>query len=150
MAWTLNIRNTVMIKCGGCIYSENVIITAAHCCAGRKITNEKDEIIAGELYLQKVSDDFQNSKIKEFVIHPDYNEISLENDICLLYLENPLILSANTSVDSIDLADEDNTLPTECTISGWGTERVFIYYLRKSVNSVLKCTECGRLTWNLK
>ena len=125
-----------MIKCGGCIYSENVIITAAHCCAGSEITNEKDEIIAGELYLQKVSNDFQNSNIKHFVIHPDYNEISLENDICLLHLENPLILSANTSVDSIDLADEDPMLPTECTISGWGTERVFIYYLRKLVNSV--------------
>ena len=136
-----------MIKCGGCIYSEYVIITAAHCCAGTEITNEKDEIIAGELYLQKVSDDFQNSKIKEFVIHPDYNEISLENDICLLYLENPLILSANTSVDSIDLADEDPMLATECTISGWGTERVFIYYLRKLVDSVSIFTKCLPIVW---
>ena len=114
-----------MIKCGGCIYSENVIITAAHCCAGSEITNEKDEIIAGELFLQKVSDDFQNSNIKEFIIHPDYNDNSLENDICLLYLENPLKLSANTSVDSIDLADEDFLPNSICTISGWGTEKVF-------------------------
>ena len=114
-----------MIKCGGCIYSENVIITAAHCCTGSKITEDKDEIIAGEIYLQKVSDDYQNSNIKEFVIHPDYNEISLENDICLLFLENPLILSANMSVDSIDLADEDTMPNTDCTISGWGTEKVF-------------------------
>ena len=83
--------------CGGSIYSENVIITAAHCCdvVINFINQNSDrsamddyEIVAGDLILSDTSGYEQKSKIKSYRIHPKYDKKIMKNDICLLYLES--------------------------------------------------------------
>ena len=79
--------------CGGSIYDENTIITAAHCCDMFNfypLNNTK--IVAGELDLVTSSGFEQVRRIKDFLMHPDFDYWNINNDICLLTLESPLEL----------------------------------------------------------
>ena len=121
------------IKCGGSIYSENVVITAAHCCDNFHCDDPSTltpDIVAGDV---KISDETMNneiiirqqSRIKAFRIHPGWKQDSqiIQNDICLLYLETPLDLTGKY-VRLVELATEDPLPETNCTISGWGAIKV--------------------------
>ena len=61
----------------------------------------------------------QKSEVSEILIHPDYDEETVKNDICLLYLKTELNLNGN-DVKSIDLEMNDPGPETKCDISGWG------------------------------
>ena len=108
--------------CGGSIYSETVIVTAAHCC---KIFEDTPydttwfQIIAGDLIFSDNSGLEQRSKIKDYLIHPDYSINPATNDICLLYLETKLDFSGD-DVKYIEAAVLDPEPGTLCDISGWG------------------------------
>ena len=108
--------------CGGTIYSETVIVTAAHCCKVFEDTEYDEtwfEVIAGDLILSDNSGLEQRSKIKDYLIHPDYTTNPPASDICLLYLETELDFSGN-DVKYIEAALEDPEPGTMCDISGWG------------------------------
>ena len=108
--------------CGGTIYSETVIVTAAHCCKMFEDTIYDTtwfEVIAGDLILSENSGLEQRSKIKSYLIHPEYTTNPATNDICLLYLEDEFDLSGD-NVKSIPLATKDPEVGTGCYISGWG------------------------------
>lgn len=65
---------------------------------------------------------------KRLIIHPDYNtKYSYYSDICLVELENELILGEN-NVDKIELAESnEDIIPGETVrVTGWGTTS-FVY-----------------------
>ena len=78
--------HTTQIQCGGSIYNESIIITAAHCCDGlleHDIFWEFNyQIVAGELSIKEYSGYEQISKIESYVIHPGYDSITVQNDVC--------------------------------------------------------------------
>ena len=114
--------------CGGTIFSETVIVTAAHCCKVFEDTIYDVtwfEVIAGDLILSDNSGLEQRSKIKDYLIHPDYTTNPPTNDICLLYLETEL--EFNDDVKYIDLEVKDPEPGTMCDISGWGLLEVSWY-----------------------
>ena len=115
--------------CGGTIFSETVIVTAAHCCKVFEDTIYDVtwfEVIAGDLILSDNSGLEQRSKIKDYLIHPDYTTNPPASDICLLYLETELDFSGN-DVKYIEAALEDPEPGTMCDISGWGLLEVSWY-----------------------
>ena len=120
---------TSQMYCGGSIYSEDVVITAAHCCVGILVDNplwEIDtDIVAGELSVLETSGYEQSSSIKNYTIHPEYNKTTIQNDVCILYLETPFDLTGKMA-KSIELAKEDPQVGTTCDISGWGTLQVSV------------------------
>lgn len=59
-----------------------------------------------------------DSKVTEIRQHAEYNSQTIENDISLLILANPVSPSAN--VDFIDLEDADLAHDDEVTVFGWG------------------------------
>ena len=118
--WTID-GNTA---CGGSIYSSDVIITAAHCCAlFSQVDYSFHEIIAGELS-PTLNFGGQRSGIKFHLTHPDYNAQTFENDVCLLYLESDFDFN-DKKVAAIPLNKQ--SLPNSgksCVVSGWGTTTV--------------------------
>jgi len=107
--------------CGGTIYSSEVIITAAHCCESLGDDNYY-KIIAGEQDLDTQEPSEQRRSVTSFIMHPDYDTDTLENDICLLFLSSPLNLTGSYA-KSLPLATEGSVITngTECFISGWGS-----------------------------
>merc|ERR1711988_366984 len=84
--------------CGGNIFNENTIITAAHCADGAN----RIQITAGA-HDQTVSEPSQQVVIStSHIEHPDWNSFTLSGDVAILYLDSPLTFTAE--IDSI--ADE--------------------------------------------
>ena len=119
----------VSIVCGGTIYTPQTIITAANCCAALEeiiengsVTLNDNEIRGGELVLSETSGVEQTKKIRDYLIHPNYNTNHYDgvgsDDICLLFLESEL--EFNDQVKSISLNTDATTSGMECVVSGWG------------------------------
>jgi len=116
--WQVLWTNDFMVYCGGTIFNESTIITAAHCCKGYDNWNGT-LIMAGGI---DAIDDFeaQIKTVKSHLIHPEYvGDENNFNDVCLLTLDSNLELNANVS--KIPLNTEDLEPNTKCVVSGWGT-----------------------------
>ena len=133
--------------CGGSIFTDNMVLTAAHCC--KAVTDYGSiasdvKVVAG---LVRLRNEFQSNRkyreeihVKEMIIHPNYTGMNdnFQNDICILQLEDQFNLGS--MIANIPLRKNDSQLEgTKCTISGWGTTRVckskmcryfpFLYFL---------------------
>ena len=111
--------------CGGSIYNETTIITAAHCCDGIEHDDWPDKkIVAGQLDLLSSSGYEQTKKINSFAMHPDYDPSlgDMSNDICILFLDSPMTF--NDNVDKIPLDTMGPTTKETCIVSGWGVFQV--------------------------
>ena len=110
------------VFCGGSIYNESTIITAAHCCEAIDdgfLPLDDTVIMAGRIDIDDMVNG-QDITIKSYLIHPDYHGSSeLHNDICLLILDDNLVFNEN--VKAIALNSETLVADTKCIVSGWGT-----------------------------
>ena len=106
--------------CGGSIYSETVVVTAAGCCQRLRIApvRARIQIVAGDISPTIHSEIGQRLKIESYLIHPNYTENVETNDICLLYLKGGFNLTTGY-VKNISLATNDPEPNTECNVSGW-------------------------------
>ena len=130
-----SLTGALQVFCGGSIYDETTIITAAHCCDGCDWT-ENPKVIAGDLDTSLDSGYEQVRGISNIMTHPAWlgADISFANDLCLLTLDSPLEL--NDQVKSIALDEAEPVPDTNCIVSGWGTLSVrnlglhsFIYFI---------------------
>jgi secreted trypsin-like serine protease len=111
--------------CGGSILNTRWVVTAGHCVQG--VTKRSLRVVAGEHNRSTNEGVEQTFSIATIVRHPQYNSGTLENDVALLELSSPIILSSArrtaaiplfTPADSAAGLDAPGTL---ATISGWGT-----------------------------
>jgi len=86
--------------CGATIISEEWILTGAHCMSS--VPMEELGVLVGDHNLQTISKSQKFIKVKEKVVHPDFNTLgnktsALNNDIGLLRLEYPIIFTSQIS-----------------------------------------------------
>jgi secreted trypsin-like serine protease len=111
--------------CGGSILAARWVVTAAHCVDGSSPGSLR--VVAGEHRLNRLENIEQFMSLSRIIVHPDYNPSTSENDIALLELSTPLILSSArraatiapfTPADSAAGLDAPGTM---AKVTGWGT-----------------------------
>ena len=105
--------------CGGSIYDQTTVITAAHCCRAHNPSTVS--VLAGDYHRQGHTDQYeQEVKVAHMLVHEYYDNRDFSNDICLVLLSTPI--SYNEYVGPISLPEpgQEEQSGTLCTVSGWG------------------------------
>lgn len=111
-------QNSYSHNCGGSIYSEHLIVTAAHCVIGRVASQY--QIVAGANERRSV--DGVVVPVKEIIMHEQYDPSTYDNDIALIVLGAPLPIN-NVTIKAIPLADKPSANGATAIVTGWGTLR---------------------------
>ena len=90
-----------------------MIITAAHCCE-KSVKIEDFSIYAGSTDLYEKN---QVRSASHFSIFPEFNNVTLKNDICLVTLNDTL--QESEKVQKVQIGKVQKT-GTPCWIAGWG------------------------------
>ena len=110
-----NPSNPYTHTCGGSIYSENIVVTAAHCIIATVPSQLK--VVAGTNF--KSGSDGVVVPVKEIIMHENFNPETYNNDVAILVLSVPLPLNKFTirAIELIHFAPIEKSLST---VTGWG------------------------------
>lgn len=105
--------------CGGSLIDTSVILTAAQCIIGKEPKQFKVHL--GEWGTRGTDTLFplQVRNVVEFVLHPEYDDQTLLNDVALLYLDKPAEISS--SVNTICLPPSDTIFDYSSCLATGGT-----------------------------
>ena len=88
--------------CGASIIHPFLLLTAAHCITTLNLFPDQIQVIAGEHSLDVAEDGEQVRNVSQIILHDGWNMKTLENDIAILVLNEPLQFDNYTR--SIDIA----------------------------------------------
>uniref|UniRef100_A0A1I8QDI6 Peptidase S1 domain-containing protein n=1 Tax=Stomoxys calcitrans TaxID=35570 RepID=A0A1I8QDI6_STOCA len=106
-----------MHTCGGVIYNEHVILTAAHCVYKRE--ERSFVVVAGSDY--RAGGDGFIGLVDKIVIHENYNPALTDNDLALVFLSTPLAFNVSNTIKPAELTEEEPKAGSKAFVSGWGT-----------------------------
>lgn len=138
--WQVSVQNNSLHCCGGVIYSDRAILTAAHCLSNVTVTDLS--VRAGSSHWSKGG---QVLKVLKTIAHPKYvPKLYNPYDIAVLILEAPLKLGG--TVKKIPLAEQTPVAGTIVLASGWGYTREnssFLWPILQGVHvAILNRTDC--------
>ncbi|EDL85331.1 rCG52171 [Rattus norvegicus] len=115
--WQVSIQENDHHFCGGSILSEWWILTVAHCFYSQELSPTELTVRVGTNDLTTSPMELQVTNI---IRHKDFKRHSMDNDIALLLLANPLTFNEQTVPICMPLQP---TPPSwqECWVAGWGT-----------------------------
>ncbi|KAK3091922.1 hypothetical protein FSP39_023749 [Pinctada imbricata] len=105
--------------CGAAVIAQNWVITAAHC-IGAKRNTDGIYLNIGDTRRFAYSQYRQIRQGKTFYVHPDYSSVTVEHDIALIELDEPIHF--NDYVRPVCLPGSSDVTPvgTRCYVAGWG------------------------------
>lgn len=116
--------------CGGSIYNEHWIITAAHCT--KNFENHFFEVRAGILRRSSYSPSTQITRVTHVIPHENYERATMNNDIALMKVLHhfsfnrwvrPICLPAKDRISAKDNWKFGPAPGTMCSAIGWGAIR---------------------------
>lgn len=117
LPFQLSLRFRGNMICGASILSESVIVTAAHC----SVLGDANlySVVAGDHNRDVNEGTEQVRDVSSVLVHPEYDDWWITNDIALMVLSEPL--QFDDYVQPIKLAKAGHTATGDAVTSGWGT-----------------------------
>ncbi|XP_014361308.2 phenoloxidase-activating factor 2-like [Papilio machaon] len=109
---------------GGSLIHQSVVVTGAHVVlaptsAGRLMVR------AGEWDTQTTKEPYphQDRDVGNVIVHKDYKSRNLANDIALLFLNLPMMMTPNVGLVCLPALGQTTPPGTRCLASGWGKDQ---------------------------
>ncbi|XP_041891557.1 ovochymase-2 isoform X1 [Corvus kubaryi] len=117
--WQASVQIADEHICGGAVLTKEWVVTAAHCLNSREAYRDLWMVVTG-LHDLTEQEYRQKRSVKQCITHPSFNETTLDSDIALLQLAEPL--EFNPSVLPVCLPDKEEVLQPSrmCVVTGWG------------------------------
>lgn len=115
--WMVMLKKSDRVKCGGSILSKELILTAAHCLQGEKDLT-KWKVYVGKHHKDRTDITERVHTIKRVIPHEKFDIKTLNNDIALLILKEPLRFTEYVS--PICLPPRTMLDDSTCFSTGWG------------------------------
>ncbi|XP_053688913.1 chymotrypsin-2-like [Sabethes cyaneus] len=125
--------------CGGAIINNRWVITAASCAVEREPSNVL--VLTGT---QRLSTGGTNHQADRIIVHPFFNILTLENDVAVIRVRTPIMLTGDTA--AISMASTYLSIGYGAFISGWGRRAIdqpaFPDWLQYITTTIITHTEC--------
>ncbi|XP_043063887.1 trypsin beta-like [Drosophila ficusphila] len=120
--WQVSLQFLGKHRCGGSIYSKDIIITAAHCrfaAGGVELGAEYFQVRVGSSLKDR---DGSLINVKAIKSHEEYNNPKFANDVAVMRLSD--FLAFSSKVQPIPLAKKNPLPGTLAMASGWGATKL--------------------------
>lgn len=133
--------------CGGSLIDPHVILTAAHCVHGKTASELKVRLGEWDPQTEKEILPHYDHEVSQVIIHSDFGETNLFNDVALLVLKKPAHISLQ--VNTVCLPPQNNKFNDnhDCIASGWGTDKyghdgIYRANLKKLEMPIVQLKDC--------